>query len=104
MNDSHEKITEKEISDEVINPESSILKESEKSEEDIIMITNSCLDNQSFFKENKETQLTKLTRDIVSNISRFKQSPNKNLDYDDLIFLQKSVPNTSELKKIKNCK
>ena len=101
MNDSHEKITEKEISDEVINPESSILKESEKSEEDIIMITNSCLDNQSFFKENKETQLTKLTRDIVSNISRFKQSPNKNLDYDDLIFLQKSVPTTSELKKNK---
>ena len=102
MNDSHEKITEKEISDEVINPESSILKESEKSEEDIIMITNSCLDNQSFFIENKETQLTKLTRDIVSNISRFKQSPNKNLDYDDLIFLQKSVPTTSEL--IKNKK
>ena len=118
MDDSHENIiTQKEISDEPNKNENNILinsnknniinNENEKTEEDIIMITNSCLDEQSFFQQNnKKTELTKLSEGIISNLFQKNNqeinSSNIKSKYDDFIIYQKFSPTKSELKKNKN--
>ena len=87
MKNIYENITKEEIDDKIIDPEEdnqnenvllisdnnfNLNSENERTEENIIMITNSCLDEQSFFKQNndnlikKETKLTKLSNKIVS--------------------------------------
>ena len=80
-------------------------KEDGKSEESIILQTNnSCLEEQSFFKPSnlnnkKETELSKLSRDIFSNIYKNKVQIDNNLqNYETFLDLQNFPKTSSKLK------
>ena len=80
--------------------------ENEKTEDDIIIQTDSCLDEQSFFKnlnnnlqDGTQTKLTQLTNEIISNMFNNRQINNpQNLDFDDLLFLQSLSPSLQKQK------
>ncbi len=80
--------------------------ETEKTEDDIIIQTNSCLDQQSFYNnlnnnvpEGTQTKLTKLSNEVISNMFNNRQINNpQNLDFDDLLFLQILSPSFQKQK------
>ena len=87
-----------------LKKEKNLEKEEEKSEETIIIPNNSCLEEQSFFKTSninnkKETELSKLSRDIFSNIYKNKaQIDNSIRNYETFLDLQNFPVTSSKLK------
>ena len=96
----------KKINNKFKNYQNELNTENEKTEDDIICQTNSSLGEQSFFKsltnfrKNDETEISKLSKNIVSNMyNQINNQENKNsLNYDDLVFLQNASKTSPKLK------
>ena len=96
----------KKINNKFKNYQNELNTENEKTEDDIICQTNSSLGEQSFFKsltnfrKNDETEISKLSKNIVSNMyNQLNNQENKNsLNYDDLVFLQNASKTSPKLK------